>query len=213
MLSLYSCAIKTVQTKFDVINTEYKIRHRRNPIHSISSRMKKSSSIIEKLQRNNVPVSVENIRLFIHDVAGIRVICFYLDDVYDVAEMILAQRDVTLIKQKDYISEPKHNGYRSLHLILSVPIYFSGQIEQVETEVQIRTIAMDFWASLEHRLKYKKDITEESNIIERLRICAETIAKTDTDMLQIRRSIEKYADIPTEDEILFENLRNIDISI
>lgn len=140
-------------------------------------------------------------------------ICFYLDDVYDVAEMILAQRDVTLIKQKDYISEPKHNGYRSLHLILSVPIYFSGQIEQVETEVQIRTIAMDFWASLEHRLKYKKDITEESNIIERLRICAETIAKTDTDMLQIRRSIEKYADIPTEDEILFENLRNIDISI
>lgn len=213
MMVLYDCAIKTVQTKFDIINAEYRIHHQRNPIHSISARLKKTSSIVEKLQKNNAPVTVENIRRLLHDVAGVRVICSYLDDVYEIAEMISSQEDVKLIRQKDYISNPKHNGYRSLHLIISVPIYFSGQIEQVEVEVQIRTIAMDFWASLEHQLKYKKDITEENHIIERLRVCAETIAKTDTDMLIIRRSIEKYADIPTEDEILFEHLRNIDISI
>lgn len=213
MLVLYDCAIKTVHTKFDIINAQYKTKHKRNPIHSITTRLKSTSSIVQKLQRVGVDMTVENIRKLIHDVAGVRVVCSYLDDVYDIAEMVCSHNEIKLIRQKDYISSPKHNGYRSLHLIISVPIRFDGQVQWMEVEVQIRTIAMDFWASLEHQLKYKRNIEDEAQIIERLRICAEMIAKTDTDMLAIRRSIERGAEMPTEDEILLERFRNLDIAL
>lgn len=213
LLVLYDCAIKTVHTKFDIINAEYRTKHQRNPIHSISTRLKRTSSIVQKLQRQNAEMSVENIQKLIHDVAGVRVVCSYLDDVYDIAAIICAQEDVKLIRQKDYISNPKHNGYRSLHLVISIPVSFDGQTQWVEVEVQIRTIAMDFWASLEHQLKYKRDIEDEAQIIERLRVCAETIAKTDTDMLAIRRSIERGSDMPTEEELMLERFRNIDITM
>lgn len=213
MLVLYDCAMKTVHTKFSIINAEYMTKHQRNPIHSITTRLKKTSSIVQKLQRLDAEMSVENIQKLIHDVAGVRVVCSYLDDVYDIAEIICAQDDVKLMRQKDYICNPKHNGYRSLHLIICIPVSFDGKTQWVEVEVQIRTIAMDFWASLEHQLKYKREIENEAQIIKRLCACAETIAKTDIDMLSIRRSIEKGKNMLTEEELLLERFSNIDITM
>lgn len=213
LLVMYDCAIKVVQTKFDLINAEYKVRYKRNPIHSITTRLKKTSSIVEKLKRKGANVSVDSIESLLGDVAGVRVICSYLDDVYELAELISRQDGVRLIQQKDYISSPKRNGYRSLHLILSVLVSFGEEPKWMDVEVQIRTIAMDFWASLEHQLKYKQAVEDETQIMERLRVCADMIAKTDVDMLHIRQSIERCADRPTEDELLFERFRDVDISV
>ena len=153
---MYACAIKEVQTKFEVLETEFKVRYQRNPISSIQTRLKSSSSIIEKMIRKGIPFSIENLEEQIHDLAGIRVICSYVDDIYALAQALTGQDDITLIEEKDYIKYPKPNGYRSLHLIVSVPVFFSQQKRQIKVEVQIRTIAMDFWASLEHQMKYKR---------------------------------------------------------
>ena len=214
LMLLYDSAIKVVNTKLDIINAAYQTRYHRNPIHSISSRRKKMTSIVQKLYRMGEAVTAENIERCLHDVAGVRVICSYLDDVYEVAQAIAKQDDICLVRQKDYISSPKRNGYRSLHLIIRVPVSFAEQTRQMEVEIQIRTIAMDFWASLEHQLKYKKELgpEEEQQIIERLRICAETIAQTDVQMLAIRRDIDKEKGDVTEMEEIAERLSHIDIS-
>ncbi len=208
---MYSCAIREVQTKFEVLDTEFSVRYQRNPIASITTRLKHTNSIIEKLLKNNHYFTLENIETYLNDVAGIRVICSYIDDIYHIADALLAQDDITLIARKDYIANPKPNGYRSLHLIVKVPVFFAECKKDVKVEVQIRTIAMDFWASLEHQLKYKQDIPNEEEIIAELQNCAEVIAATDRRMLNIRQQLEAAADAPTEEEILFEKLSKLDI--
>ena len=187
----YSCAIRELKTKLEVLNDELSVRNQRNPIEMIRSRVKKPQSIFEKLKRRGLPVTVESMRENLDDIAGVRVICSFIDDIYDVSRMLARQDDIRVIAIKDYIRSPKVNGYRSYHMILEVPVFFSNCKQYIRAEVQIRTIAMDFWASLDHQLKYKKDIGDVSDqISEELRQCAETIAATDQRMLNIRRSIE-----------------------
>ena len=210
---MYACAIKEVQTKFEVLETEFKVRYQRNPISSIQTRLKSSSSIIEKMIRKGIPFSMENLEAQIHDLAGIRVICSYVDDIYALAQALTSQDDITLIEEKDYIKYPKPNGYRSLHLIVSVPVFFSQQKRQIKVEVQIRTIAMDFWASLEHQMKYKREIPDQQHIVEQLKNCAEDIARVDREMMDIRRRLEESVDEPTEDDILIARLKKLDTPI
>ncbi len=209
----YSCAIKEVRTKFDVLNSEFNVRYRRNPITSISSRLKSSSSIMNKLARKGLDFTLENVENNLYDVAGIRVVCSYVDDIYVLAQALAKQDDITVIKEKDYIKNPKPNGYRSYHMIVSVPVFFSDQTKDMAVEMQIRTIAMDFWASLEHQLKYKQDVPNQREIVEQLTDCAERIAAVDEQMRQVRAKIELSEDMPTEEEILLEKLSRIDIAI
>ena len=191
MMMMYTCAIRKVKTKLEVLNDELSVRNQRNPIEMIKSRVKKPLSIVEKLTRQGFPVSLESVMEHLNDVAGIRVICSFVDDIYAVANMLISQDDVTVIAVKDYIKNPKPNGYRSYHLIVEIPVFFSDEKRNMRVEVQIRTIAMDFWASLDHQLKYKKDLgVDADEISEELRQCAEVIAETDQRMLKIRKNIE-----------------------
>ena len=183
----YACAIREVKTKLEVLNDDLAVRNQRNPIQS---RVKKPESIIEKLHRRGFPISVESVRENLYDVAGIRVICSFVDDIYTVAEMLARQDDINVLMVKDYIRCPKVNGYRSYHMIIEVPVFFSDRRENMRVEVQIRTIAMDFWASLDHQMKYKKDVEDASEISDELKECAEVIAQTDLKMLALRRKIE-----------------------
>ncbi|MEW4414319.1 GTP pyrophosphokinase family protein [Clostridium sp. AN503] len=190
-MMMYTCAIREVKTKLEVLNDELSVRNQRNPIEMIKSRVKKPISIVEKLTRRGLPVSLESMVDNLDDVAGIRVICSFVDDIYAVANMLVSQDDITVVAIKDYIKHPKPNGYRSYHLIIEVPVFFSEEKKNMRVEVQIRTIAMDFWASLDHQLKYKKDMGDAADLIsEELRQCAEVIAETDQRMLQIRKNIE-----------------------
>lgn len=210
---MYVCAIKEVKTKFDVLSTGFNVRKKRNPINSISTRLKRTESIMNKLMSRKLPLDIDSIERNIYDVAGIRVICSYIDDIYELAAAFLKQDDIKLVERKDYIKNPKPNGYRSLHLIVCVPVFFADQKKEMNVEVQIRTIAMDFWASLEHQIKYKKDIPEQEEVISRLKNCADIIARTDEEMLGLRRRIETAADKPSEEEVLMERLRKLDVQI
>lgn len=189
LMMMYNCAIREVRTKLEVLNDELSIHHKRNPIEFITSRIKRPLSIVEKLQRYGVPVTLESVEQNLNDVAGIRVICSFIDDIYAVADMLLRQDDVTLIKRKDYIKNPKENGYRSLHLIIEIPVFFSNQKKPMRVEVQIRTIAMDFWASVDHQLKYKQDVENPEAVSAELKECADIIAQTDARMLAIKEKI------------------------
>ena len=188
---LYDSAIREVKTKLEILDSEFRAKYSYNPIHHIEDRLKSPESMFKKLQRNNLPFTVEAVRENLFDIAGVRVICNYIEDIYQVADLLTAQDDVTLIKRKDYIANPKANGYRSLHLVIETPVYLSEQKELVNVEVQIRTIAMDFWASLEHELKYKTDTEVSAELAEQLRLCAETIAQTDLKMQQIYRTLKQ----------------------
>lgn len=191
LLMRYEAALREVRTKLEILNDELSLKGYENPIINIISRRKKTVNIIEKLKRQGDPLTLESIQENLNDVAGIRVICSFIDDIYDVANMLVSQDDVTLVRVKDYIQNPKENGYRSYHMIIEVPIFFSNEKRPMRVEVQIRTVAMDFWASLEHRMKYKQDIVNADEIIEELRSCAETIAETDARMMEIRDRITK----------------------
>lgn len=187
----YTCAIREVKTKLEVLNDELSVKNQRNPIEMIKSRVKRPMSIVEKLQRRGLEVSLESMEKNLDDVAGIRIICSFVDDIYEVADMLMRQDDVTVIAIKDYIRKPKPNGYRSYHMIIDVPVFFSDSKKPIRVEVQIRTIAMDFWASLDHQLKYKKSVADaDGEISEELKHCAQVIAETDEKMLAIRRRIE-----------------------
>ena len=210
---LYSCALKEIQTKFEVLDTEFKLEYNRDPISSISTRLKRTESIMDKLERKGLPFTLAAIEEHIHDMAGIRVICSYIDDIYLIADALLRQDDIKLIEKKDYIENPKPNGYRSLHLIVEVPVFLTNHKKPMKVEVQIRTIAMDFWASLEHQMKYKQEIPDSDAVIAELRDCAAVIRETDERMLAIRRRIEGAADAPTEEEVLFDKLARFDIPI
>ncbi len=190
LLMRYESAIREVRTKFEVLNAELSLRTSRNPIESIQSRVKKPMSIIGKLRRLGVPVTIDSISENLNDVAGVRVICSFIDDIYSVAEMLSRQDDVTVITVKDYIRRPKPNGYRSYHMIVEIPVFFSQEKKMMRVEIQLRTVAMDFWASLEHQMKYKKENADRPEIAAELKSCAETIAATDARMMGIRKRIE-----------------------
>ena len=192
LMSYYQCAIMEVETKFKVLNIEFSNKFDRNPIESIQTRLKKPRSIYEKLNRLHIPISVEGIEKNLNDIAGVRVICSFVDDIYKLADMIAVQDDIYVVQTKDYIKNPKPSGYRSLHMIVEVPIFLSNEKRYMRVEVQLRTIAMDFWASLEHKLRYKKDIPADTaeNIARQLQDCAEVVSRTDKQMLDIRRQIE-----------------------
>lgn len=185
----YRSAIREVTTKLEILNDELSSSMRGNPIESIQSRVKRPYSIAKKLTRLNQPVTVDAIAENLNDVAGIRVICPFIDDIYKVADMLLKQDDVHLIRQKDYIKRPKENGYRSLHLVIEIPVFFSTKKEMIRVEIQIRTVAMDFWASLEHQIRYKNDSPEVQAIADELKDCADTIAQTDIRMQKLRHRI------------------------
>ena len=186
----YRAAVREVTTKLEVLNDELSSFAERNPIEGIQSRIKRPYSIAKKLKARGLPVAVESIQKNLNDVAGIRVICPFISDIYDVADMLLSQEDVLLIEKKDYIEKPKDNGYRSLHLIVVIPIFLSKGKENMRVEIQIRTVAMDFWASLEHQIRYKKGLEEGQKISEGLKECADTIARTDLRMQELREMIK-----------------------
>lgn len=194
LMMQYECALMEVETKLNVLNAEFSLEYDRNPIESIKTRIKQPVSIWGKLKRMDEELSVENIENCLSDVAGIRVICSFPEDIYTVAELLSKQDDITVLKRKDYIKNPKENGYRSLHLILEIPIFLSDEKKYMKVEVQFRTIAMDFWASVEHKLKYKKNVKNPEQIAEQLKNCANTIADVDFRMQAIRHDIDKVAE-------------------
>lgn len=189
LMMKYHAVIREVTTKLEILNDELSHSKQRNPIETISFRIKKPMSIAQKLRRKGVPVAVQSITETLNDVAGIRVICSFVDDIYAVAEMLIRQDDVRLIEKKDYIQNPKPNGYRSLHLVLEVPVFFSTHKEPMRVEVQIRTVAMDFWASLEHQIRYKNHTPETRRIAGELKECADVIAQTDLRMQALRDEV------------------------
>ena len=189
LMTYYRCAIKEVVTKFEVLDEEFSLQYDRDPISSIQSRLKSVNSIFEKLKRRGFPVTIENIENQLADIAGIRVICPFLEDVYYLEKALLAQDDIQLIERKNYIENPKGNGYRSLHLIIAVPIFLSKEKRSMKVEVQIRTIAMDSWASLEHQLRYKKDFMFTKEMEDKLKYCADISNDLDCTMDALRRQL------------------------
>ncbi len=192
VMTYYNCAMLEIETKFKVLNYQFSLEQERNPIESIKTRLKSFESITEKLARNGLPLSLEAVEANLNDVAGVRVICPFIDDIYTIAECFLAQDDVRLVRATDYIKYPKENGYRSLHLVVETPIYLQKEKRMMRVEVQLRTIAMDFWASLEHKLHYKKEIPHElqEELSAELRECAESSALLDVKMENIRQKID-----------------------
>jgi len=187
--NLYLSATREISTKLENLNNEFKYCSKRNPIHNIETRVKTPLSIAQKLQKRNLDLSVESARKNLTDIAGVRVICSYIDDIYRISDMLLSQNDIKLIQTKDYIKEPKPNGYRSLHHIITVPVFLSTGVEIVNVELQIRTIAMDCWASLEHELAYKLADKKTVVISDELKICANQIADVDNRMQNLFNNI------------------------
>lgn len=186
---LYNAAIKEVYTKLDILNEEYQVRYDYNPIHNIDYRLKSPKSMVGKLKKNNWPLTLDSLRNHLFDIAGIRVICNYIDDIYRIEDFLGRQDDIEILQVRDYIKDPKENGYRSLHLIVEIPIFLSDRTELMPVEIQIRTIAMDFWASLEHHLKYKSKNEVSPKLKERLTLCAETISDLDEEMQSIQKEV------------------------
>lgn len=194
MLAYYRCAIMEVETKFKVLNEQFSLEYDRNPIEGIKSRIKSTESLAKKIRDRKIPLTMESIEENISDIAGIRVICSFPEDIYMLADCLLQQDDITLIERKDYIKNPKPGGYRSLHLIVSVPIFLKNEKRSMKVEVQLRTIAMDFWASLEHKLRYKKDIPEKEadSLAKELKECADQSALLDSKMQEIRNRLAQF---------------------
>ena len=193
LMSYYRCAIMEVETKFKVLNEQFSLRYDENPIETIKSRLKSPESIMKKLNKKGLPLTTEAIEKHITDIAGVRIICSFEEDIYKMAKLLLQQDDIILIEQKDYIASPKESGYRSLHLIVEIPIFLEDEKRPMKVEVQFRTIAMDFWASLEHKIRYKKDIEPElmEQLSKDLTECALKCADLDHRMEGIRKRIQR----------------------
>ena len=191
LMAYYKCAIMEVETKFKVLNQEFSLEYDRNPIETIKTRLKSPDSIVKKLAKKDVPLTVESIEKNLNDIAGVRVICSFPEDIYVLADCLLQQDDIKLIEVKDYIKNPKPNGYRSLHLIVEIPIFLKDEKKNMRVEVQLRTIAMDFWASLEHKLSYKKDIPQDEEELLRRELldCAQISSDLDLRMEKIKNRI------------------------
>lgn len=194
LLSYYACAIMEVETKFRVLDHQYSLEYDRNPIEDIKSRVKSWESLIKKVRRKEIPLTLSSIEENIHDIAGVRVVCSFPDDIYMLADCLLNQDDITLIEKKDYIKNPKPGGYRSLHLIISVPIFLQDEKRMVTVEVQLRTIAMDFWASLEHKIYYKFEGNAPDYLEQELKACADMADMLDNKMFSLNQAITKIAE-------------------
>ena len=191
MTMLYSCAMREICTKLENLSQEFELKEARNPIQHINHRLKKTESIRNKMLQKGLPLEYEVMRDEITDIGGIRVICSYINDIYAIANMLKQQDDLLIVREKDYISNPKKNGYRSYHLIVAIPIFLSSEKQIIPVEIQMRTIAMDFWASLEHKLRYKKHVNETEEIIRQLKSCADSIEELDYQMQTIRDEINR----------------------
>lgn len=194
MQVLYRSAIREVRTRLEILDDEFQFKHRRNPIHTIQARLKTPQSMIKKMNRRGLVPSIEVLEKELTDIAGVRVICSYVDDIYHLADLLCAQDGVELVRMHDYIRRPKPNGYRSLHLVVQVPVHFSDGQHKVKVEIQIRTIAMDFWASLEHELRYKSASKIDRNIVRELRDCADNISMLDERMQKIYKQLDQIED-------------------
>lgn len=193
-MSYYKCAMLEVETRFHVLNEEYVLEHGRSPMNSIKSRLKTLPSLREKLERKHIPFDVDTLEQQINDIAGVRVICSFPEDVYTMANAFLAMDDIEVLQRKDYISNPKHNGYRSLHLIAAIPVHLAEGKRMTKVEIQLRTIAMDFWASLEHQLRYKQDNAFTEEMAAELYECAQLSAALDIRMDNLRKSVQEMND-------------------
>ena len=195
LMAYYKCAMMEIETKLNVLNEQFSLQYDRNPINSIKTRLKSPDSIKNKLTGKNLPVTLTSIEENLHDVAGIRVVCTFPQDVYTIKNALLSQDDITLLEEKDYIKNPKPNGYRSLHLIISVPIFLLHEKKFMKAEIQLRTIAMDSWASLEHQLKYKKDVEFTEEMSQNLLLCAQMSAELDARMDFLRNCVGEKENI------------------
>lgn len=203
---VYAAAIREINARLTTLDQEFSFRNRHNPIHHIESRVKSLPSIIKKLQSTNAPVSIISAKKHLHDIAGVRVVCRYVDDIYRIADLLLAQDDISLILEKNYIKQPKPNGYRSLHIVVDVPVYMSQGKLYAPVEIQIRTVAMDFWATLEHGIRYKATGEVPQRIVDELRECADVITETDYKMQEIFRALQQVHDM---DDAFGEDISNI----
>ena len=193
-MSYYKCAMLEVETRFHVLNEEYVLEHGRSPMNSIKSRLKTLPSLREKLERKHIPFDVDTLEQQINDIAGVRVICSFPEDVYTMANAFLAMDDIEVLQRKDYIKNPKPNGYRSLHLIVAIPVHLAEGKRMTKVEIQLRTIAMDFWASLEHQLRYKQDNAFTEEMAAELYECAQLSAALDIRMDNLRKSVQEMND-------------------
>lgn len=193
ILLLYSSALKEIGTKLEILNDEFQHTHQYNPIEHIKSRIKSPESIVKKLKKRGYDSTLENMVKYVNDIAGIRIICSFTNDIYRIAEMLRNQNDIKVLSVKDYIQKPKESGYKSYHMLVSVPIYLSDSVVDTKVEIQIRTIAMDFWASLEHKMNYKFEKNAPEEIKEELFACAQMVSALDERMLYLNEEIQKAA--------------------
>lgn len=202
---LYKFALEEISTKVNILKEEFHLIHDYNPIEHVSTRVKSTESIIRKVRRKNLPLSLEAIRENIKDIAGIRIICSFVSDIYRISEMIRSQSDIEVIEVKDYIKNPKPNGYRSLHIVMTIPVFMSDRVEHVHVEMQIRTIAMDFWASLEHKIYYKYDKKIPEHLSSQLKEAADTVSELDCKMEHINKEINilKENDMTESEDMIF----------
>ena len=191
---IYEAAIREINARLQTLDDDFSFRYQHNPIHHIESRVKSINSIVWKLHATGIPISIDNAKQNLHDIAGVRVVCRYVDDIYRIADLLLAQDDISLILEKNYIKNPKPNGYRSLHIVVDVPVYMSQGKLFIPVEIQIRTVAMDFWATLEHGIRYKATDEVPQSIVDELRACADVITETDYKMQEIFKALQMVHD-------------------
>lgn len=191
---VYEAAIREIDARLQTLDSEFSFKNKHNPIHHIESRVKSLSSIMKKLHSLGVPISITNAKKTLHDIAGVRVVCRYVDDIYHIAKLLLSQDDISLILEKNYIKNPKDNGYRSLHIVVDVPVYMTEGKLFIPVEIQIRTVAMDFWATLEHGIRYKASEEVPPQIVQQLRECADVITDTDYKMQEIFKALQMVHD-------------------
>ena len=193
VMFVYNSALKEVGTKLEILNDEFQHVHNYNPIEHIKSRLKSAESIVKKLRKYNLESTIENMVEHVNDIAGIRVFCSFTSDIYKSAEMIASQNDLTVISIKDYMENPKPSGYKSFHMLVTVPIFLSNRVVNAKVEIQIRTVAMDFWASLEHKIYYKFEGNAPQHIKQTLVECAQMVSALDAEMLHLNEEIHKYS--------------------
>lgn len=191
---VYEAAIREINARLQTLDSDFSFKHMHNPIHHIESRVKSLNSIIMKLHDLGYPITISCAKKTLHDIAGVRVVCRYVEDIYKIADLLLAQDDINLILQKNYIAHPKPNGYRSLHIVVDVPVYISRGKLYIPVEIQIRTVAMDFWATLEHGIRYKSKDAVPQRIVDELRSCADVITETDYKMQEIFKALQMVGD-------------------
>ncbi len=192
VILIYNSALKQIATKLEILNDEFQHVHRYNPIEHIKSRIKTAESIVKKLKRHGYESTIENMVKYVNDIAGIRVICSFTSDIYEIADMISNQRDIRVISVKDYIVKPKDSGYKSYHMLVTVPVYLSDRIVDTKVEIQIRTVAMDFWASLEHKIHYKFEGNAPDHITDELVECARMVSDLDDRMLSLNEQVQRF---------------------